>query len=72
MKLKTIHKWKYDDLAYKMSAKRIVRKNTTRKKKERSKYNFTIDIKGENYEIKVETMGRDYVKISSNKSECIL
>ena len=66
---KTIHKWKYDDLSYKMSAKRIVGKIQPEKSKERSKYNFTIDIKGDNYDIKVETMGKDYVKISSNKGE---
>ena len=66
---KTIHKWKYDDLSYKMSAKRIVGKIQPEKSKERSKYNFTIDIKGDNYDIKVETMGKDYVKISSNNGE---
>ena len=52
-----------------MSAKRIVGKVQPEKSKERSKYNFTIDIKGENYDIKVETMGKDYVKIISNKGE---
>ena len=66
---KTIHKWKYDDLAYKMSSKRIVGKIQPEKNKERSKYNFTIDIQGDNYTLKVETMGKDYVKISSNKGE---
>ena len=64
---KNVHKWKYDDLAYKMSAKRTVGKVQPEKQKERSKYNFTIDIKGENYDLKVETMGPYYVKISSNK-----
>ena len=44
-----IHKWKYDDLAYKMSSKRIVGKIQPEKNKERSKYNFTIDIQGDNY-----------------------
>ena len=66
-KTKTIHKWKYDDLVYKMSAKRTVGKVQPEKNKERSKYNFTIDIKGENYDLKVETMGPYYVKISSDK-----
>ena len=66
---KTIHKWKYDDLAYKMSSKRIVGKIQPEKNKERSKYNFTIDIHGDNYTLKIETMGKDYVKISSDKGE---
>jgi len=66
---KTIHKWKYDDLSYKMSAKRIVGKIQPEKSKDRSKYNFTIDIQGDNYTIKLETMGKDYVKISSDKGE---
>lgn len=66
-KTKTIRKWKYDDLVYKMSAKRTVGKVQPEKNKERSKYNFTIDIKGENYDIKLETMGPYYVKISSDK-----
>ena len=68
-KNKTIHKWKYDDLAYKMSAKRIVGKIQPEKNKERSKYNFTIDIQGDNYTLKIETMGKDYVKISSDKGK---
>lgn len=66
---KIIHKWKYDDLAYKMSAKRVVGKIQPEKSRERSKYNFTIDIQGDNYTLKVETMGKDYLKISSNKGE---
>ena len=66
---KTIHKWKYDDLAYKMSSKRIVGKIQPEKSKERSKYNFTIDIKGDSYILKIETMGKDYLKISSDKGE---
>ena len=57
---KTIHKWKYDDLVYKMSSKRIVGKIQPEKNKDRSKYNFTL---------KIETMGKDYVKISSDKGE---
>ena len=64
---KTIHKWKFDDLSYKMAAKRLVGKVQPEKSKERSEYNFTIDIKGENYEVKVETMGKDYVKIISGE-----
>ena len=66
---KTIHKWKYDDLAYKMSAKRVVGKVQPEKHKDRSKYNFTIDIQGEGYNIKIETMGPYYVKISSDKGQ---
>lgn len=62
---KTIHKWKYDDLAYKMAAKRMVGKVQPEKSKERSKYNFAINIEGENYQVKVETMGKDYIKIVS-------
>jgi len=68
---KKIHKWKFDDLSYNMGSKRIVGKVQPQKSQERSKYNFTINIKGEHYNAKVETMGKDYVKISqgSSKSE---
>lgn len=62
---KRIHKWKFDDLSYKMAAKRQVGKIQPEKSKERSEYNFTIDIKGENYEVTIETMSKDYVKITS-------
>lgn len=62
---KNIHKWKFDDLAYKMGSKRMVGKIQPEKSKERSKYNFTIQIKGEHYDAKVETMSKDYVKITS-------
>ncbi len=48
-----------------MIAKRLVGKVQPEKSKNRSEYNFTIDIEGENYKIKVETMGRDYVKVTS-------
>ena len=65
-KTKKIHKWKYDDLSYKMASKRIVGKVQPEKSKERSKYNFTILIKIEGQEIIVETMGADYVKITSH------
>lgn len=65
---KNVHKWKFDDLAYKMGSKRIVGKVQPEKSRERSKYNFTIDIKGEHYEAKVETMSKDYVKITSGKA----
>ena len=64
---RTIHKWKYDDLAYKMSSKRVVGKVQPEKSKDRSKYNFTIDIQGEDYNLKIETMGPYYVKITSDK-----
>ena len=66
---KKIHKWKFDDLAYNMGPKRIVGKVQPQKSKERSKYNFTINIKGENYNAKLETMGKDYVKISQGKGD---
>jgi len=62
---KTIHKWKFDDLSYKMAAKRQVGKIQPEKSKERSDYNFTINIKGDNYEVTIETMSKDYVKIIS-------
>ncbi|RDY23607.1 hypothetical protein CHF27_007485 [Romboutsia maritimum] len=66
---KKISGWKYDDLAYKMASKRLVGKVQPEKSKERSKYNFTINIKGEDYEVKVETMGQDYVKIISKDAQ---
>lgn len=68
-KSKNIHKWKYDKLAYQMAAKRMVGKVQPEKNKERSKYNFVIDVKGKNYEAKMETMGKDYVKITCKGKE---
>ena len=66
-KTKKIHKWKYDDLSYKMASKRIVGKVQPEKSKERSEHNFTISIKIKGQDITVETMGEDYVKITSHK-----
>lgn len=62
---KVLHKWKYDDLSYKMASKRMVGKVQPEKSKERSDYNFTIDIEGKSYQVRIETMGKDYVKINS-------
>ena len=64
---KEIHKWKFDDLAYNMGSKRIVGKVQPQKNQERSKYNFTINIKGKQYNAKLETMGKDYVRISQGE-----
>ena len=64
-KTKNLSRWKYDDLANTMASKRIVGKVQPEKSKERSDYNFVIQIKADNYEAKIETMGEDYVKISS-------
>ena len=64
-KTKKLSKWKYDDLANTMASKRVVGKVQPEKSKERSKYNFTIEIKADNYEAKVYTMGEDYVKIEA-------
>ncbi|MEG1310782.1 MAG: hypothetical protein RR942_10060 [Romboutsia sp.] len=66
---KNINKWKFDNLAYKMASKRIVGKVQPEKNKERSKYNFIIHIEGEQYDAKVETMGKDYLKITSGEAE---
>lgn len=66
--VKKVKKWKYDDLAYKISVKRIVGKIQPEKSKERSKYNFTINIEGEGYSVKLETMGKEYVKVTSDKA----
>lgn len=60
--------WKYDDLAYKISVKRLVGKIQPEKSKERSPYNFTIKIKGDGYSITLDTMGKDYVKVTSDKA----
>ncbi|MEF9992559.1 MAG: hypothetical protein ACRCYC_03295 [Paraclostridium sp.] len=61
-------RWSYDDLAYKISVKRLVGKIQPEKSKERSPYNFTIKIKGDGYSINLETMGKDYVKVTSDKA----
>ncbi|MGL5328412.1 MAG: hypothetical protein ACRDD7_04020 [Peptostreptococcaceae bacterium] len=68
-KTKKLHKWKYDDLSYKMASKRIVGKVQPEKSKERSEYNFTISIKIAGQDIIVETMGMDFVKITSHNLE---
>ena len=62
---KSISKWKYDDLANTMAAKRVVGKVQPEKSKDRSKYNFTIQIKADNYDAIIQTMGPEYVKIES-------
>ena len=64
-KTKKLSKWKYDDLANTMAAKRVVGKVQPEKSKERCEYNFVIEITAENYEAKIETMGEDYVKITA-------
>lgn len=68
-KTKSIPKWKYDKLSYQMAAKRMVGKVQPEKNKERSKYNFVINVKGKSYEAKMETMGKDYVKITCKGEE---
>lgn len=65
---KKVHKWKFDDLEHKMISKRVVGKVQPEKSKERSDYNFSINIKGENFAVKVDTMGKDYVKVTSKKT----
>lgn len=62
---KKLSRWKYDDLANTMASKRVVGKVQPERSKERSEYNFTIEIKADNYEAKIETMGEDYVKIEA-------
>ena len=66
--IKKVHRWKFDDLAHKMISKRVVGKVQPEKSKERSDYNFTINIKGDNFDVKVDTMGKDYVKVTSKKN----
>ncbi|MDR0879587.1 MAG: hypothetical protein LBN09_02660 [Clostridioides sp.] len=61
---KKIHKWKFGDLSHKMVSKRIMGKVQPEKNRDRSKYNFEINIDCESYKIKIETMGREYVKIT--------
>jgi hypothetical protein len=67
-KVKKPWKWKFDDLAYNISAKRLVGKIQPEKSKERSPYNFTVKIQGDGYSITLETMGPDYVKLTSGKT----
>ena len=68
-KVKKVHKWKFDDLAYKMSSKRIVGKIQPIKSEERSDHNFTIKIVGKNYSVNINTMGEDYLKVYSEQGE---
>ena len=56
----------YDDLASKMVQKRLVGKIQPEKARARCKYKFTINIKSDNYEARVDIMGEDYVKITVN------
>ena len=58
--------WSYDDLASKMVQKRLVGKIQPEKARARCKYKFTINIKSDNYEARVDIMGEDYVKITVN------
>lgn len=66
---KNISKWKFDDLSYKMVSKRIVGKVQPEKNKQKTNINFVINIKGNGYVVIIETMGQDYVKITSEKGE---
>lgn len=66
---KKIFGWDFKELARKMAQNRMVGKVQPEKSKERSKYNFTINIEGENYDVKVETMGKDYVKITQGEGK---
>ncbi len=68
-KTRTLSKWKFDELSYKLISKRIVGKVQPEKNKEKSEYNFVVNIEGDNYTATIETMGEDYVKISSEKGE---
>ncbi|WP_455539814.1 hypothetical protein [Terrisporobacter sp.] len=63
--VKKLSRWKYDDLANTMASKRVVGKVQPERNKERCKYNFVIEIKADNYEAKIYTMGEDYVKIEA-------
>lgn len=63
---KKISGWDYDDLASKMVQKRLVGKIQPEKSRERCKYKFTISIKSDTYDARVDIMGEDYVKIRVN------
>ena len=68
-KTKKLSKWNFDELSYKLISKRIVGKVQPEKNMQRSKYNFFITIEGNGYLATIETMGPDYVKITSDKGE---
>ncbi len=67
--VKKISKWKFDDLAKKMSSKRIVGEVQPIKGKERSEHNFTIEIAGEGYNINIDTMSENYLRVYSQYGE---
>ncbi|TQQ84016.1 hypothetical protein EXD82_08955 [Peptacetobacter hominis] len=67
--VKTIHGWKYKEVSEKIRYKRLVGKIQPEKAKERTDVNYVMVIEGEGFEAKVETMGPDYIKITSN--DCV-
>lgn len=62
---KGIMPWKKDDLIHKILYKREVGKIQPEKDFRKSKKNFTIKIKKSNRDIIIQTMGKDFIKVTS-------
>lgn len=62
---KGIMPWKKDDLIHKILYKREVGKIQPEKDFQKSKKNFTIKIKKSNRDIIIQTMGKDFIKVTS-------
>ena len=67
--VKSISGFKYDKLSKRMEYKRPVGKVQPEKSKERTKYNYTIYIDGDDFSTKIETMGPDYIRVSTGNDE---
>lgn len=66
--VKTLHKWKYNNLVSKMRYKRHVGKVQPEKSREKSKFNYSIYIDGDGFNLRIDTMGSNYIKIISGKN----
>lgn len=62
---KGIMPWKKDDLIHKILYKREVGKIQPEKDFQKSKKNFTIKIRKSNRDIIIQTMGKDFIKVTS-------
>lgn len=69
-KSKSVLKWKFDDLSYKFVEKRVVGKVQPEKSRLRNKgEDYIIEVEAKGYNIIIETMGKDYVKLTTEGAE---
>ncbi|MFI3211423.1 MAG: hypothetical protein R3Y64_10305 [Peptostreptococcaceae bacterium] len=69
-KTKRIAKYNHSKIAYQLNTKRRIGDIQPLKSKAKSEIDYSIEAKGDNgYYFKLETMGKDYIKISNEHNE---